>query len=279
MRKAIGIASFVALVGSVLFVPAALAAPPDDKPEYRVYVFTRGAPTSLSTAAVKAVKDLGKANGFTVQSNGDPTSFTEENLAPLPRGGPPRGLGRRPQRGPAGRLRGLLHQRRRRAGDPQRDRDRARLGLPDRGPRRTLERPHRPARRARSRSRTASTRRPASCPSTGTEPSPGTTSTSTSAASATSSQRSPRTRSTPSRRAWSPGSRAARWASTTRSRGARTSTAVARSTPVSAARRRRSRTPCTASICLGRSAGRPASPTRSTPTAELRSSQTSSRPS
>jgi cytochrome c len=81
MRKAIGIASFVALVGSVLFVPVALAAPPDDKPEYRVYVFTRGAPTSLSTAAVKAVKDLGKANGFTVQSNGDPTQFTEENLA------------------------------------------------------------------------------------------------------------------------------------------------------------------------------------------------------
>ena len=81
MRKAIGIASFVALVGSVLFVPVALAAPADDKPEYRVYVFTRGAPTSLSTAAVKAVKDLGKANGFTVQSNGDPTQFTEENLA------------------------------------------------------------------------------------------------------------------------------------------------------------------------------------------------------
>ena len=80
MRKAIGIASFVALVGSVLFAPAVLAAPPDDKPEYRVYVFTRGAPTSLSTAAVKAVKDLGKANGFTVQSNGDPTQFTEENL-------------------------------------------------------------------------------------------------------------------------------------------------------------------------------------------------------
>ena len=81
MRKAIGIASFVALVGSVLFAPAALAAPPEDKPEYRVYVFTRGAPTALSNAAVKAVKDLGKANGFTVQSNGDPTQFTEENLA------------------------------------------------------------------------------------------------------------------------------------------------------------------------------------------------------
>jgi hypothetical protein len=42
MRKAIGIASFVALVGSVLFAPAALAAPPEDKPEYRVYVFIRG---------------------------------------------------------------------------------------------------------------------------------------------------------------------------------------------------------------------------------------------
>ena len=81
MRKAIGIASFVALVGSVLFVPAALAAPSDDRPQYRVYVFTRGAPTTLSNAAVNAIKDLGKANGFTVQSNGDPTQFTEENLA------------------------------------------------------------------------------------------------------------------------------------------------------------------------------------------------------
>jgi cytochrome c len=81
MRKAIGIASFVALVGSILFAPAALAAPPDDRPQYRVYVFTRGAPVALSSAAVKAVKDLGKANNFTVQSNGDPTQFTEENLA------------------------------------------------------------------------------------------------------------------------------------------------------------------------------------------------------
>jgi cytochrome c len=81
MRKAIGIASFVALVGSVLFAPAAIAAQPEDKPEYRVYVFTRGAPTTLAAAAVKAVKDLGKDNGFTVQSNGDPTQFTEENLA------------------------------------------------------------------------------------------------------------------------------------------------------------------------------------------------------
>ena len=80
MRKAICIASFVALVGSVLFVPAALAAPPDDRPQYRVYVFTRGAPTTLSNAAVNAIKDLGKVNGFTVQSNGDPTQFTEENL-------------------------------------------------------------------------------------------------------------------------------------------------------------------------------------------------------
>ncbi|HET6685370.1 MAG TPA: ThuA domain-containing protein, partial [Jiangellaceae bacterium] len=59
----------------------AIAAQPEDKPEYRVYVFTRGAPTTLATAAVKAVKDLGKDNGFTVQSNGDPTQFTEENLA------------------------------------------------------------------------------------------------------------------------------------------------------------------------------------------------------
>ena len=84
MRKAIGIASLITLVGSVLLAPsAALAAPPDhaNRPEYRVYVFTRGAPTALSNAAVKAIRELGQDNGFTVQSNGDPTQFTEENLA------------------------------------------------------------------------------------------------------------------------------------------------------------------------------------------------------
>ncbi|HSK51322.1 MAG TPA: ThuA domain-containing protein [Clostridia bacterium] len=81
MRKAIGIASLVALVGSVLFAPVtALAAPPTDKPEYRIFVFTRGAPTAYASAAVKTIKEIGKAEGFTVQSNGDPTQFTAENL-------------------------------------------------------------------------------------------------------------------------------------------------------------------------------------------------------
>ncbi|HEU0235287.1 MAG TPA: ThuA domain-containing protein [Candidatus Limnocylindrales bacterium] len=83
MRKAIGIASLITLVGSVLIAPAALSAPPDQasNPEYRVYVYTRGAPVALANAAVKAVRDLGKAHSFTVQSNGDPTQFTDENLA------------------------------------------------------------------------------------------------------------------------------------------------------------------------------------------------------
>ena len=46
-----------------------------------MYVFTRGALTALSNAEVNAIRDLGKANGFTVQSNGDRTQFIAENLA------------------------------------------------------------------------------------------------------------------------------------------------------------------------------------------------------
>ena len=98
--------------------------------------------------------------------------------------------------------------------------------------------------RRRSRSPTASTTRRRTCPSTGTGPTPGTTSRPTSAASRTCSPRSSRIRSARSRRArCSTGSPAARWAPTTRSPGARTTRAAARSTPRSATPRRASTRP------------------------------------
>ena len=252
---------------------------PTTRPQYRVYVFTRGAPTTPLQR--RGQGDQGPRQGQRVHRpvQRRPHAVHRGEPGALPRGDPPRRLGRRPQRRPAGRLRGLLHQRRRRAGDPQRDRDRARLGLPDRSPRRPLERPHRqPGRhdqgrgpRPRSVQRAARVLEPNGVlvqlrrqrPRLQPRPRHG--------------HRGP-VRRPPAWRS-SPGSQAARWASTTRSRGARTSRVAARSTPVSAARRRRSRTPCIARTCLGRSAGRPASPTRSIPTAAPRSSRTTSRPS
>ena len=47
--------------------------------KYRVFVFTNGAP-AYAQKGVKAIRDLGKANGFGVQSNGDAGLFTEADL-------------------------------------------------------------------------------------------------------------------------------------------------------------------------------------------------------
>ena len=77
MRKAITLLGLVALLGSLAAPAAALAAPAE---KYRVFVFTNGAP-AFAEKGVKAIKDLGKANGFGVQSNGDPGLFTEADLA------------------------------------------------------------------------------------------------------------------------------------------------------------------------------------------------------
>ena len=277
MRKAIGIASFVALVGSVLFVPAALAAPPDDRPQYRVYVFTRGAPTSLSNAAVNAIKDLGKANGFTVQSNGDPTQFTEENLARFRAvilladsddalNADQQAAFETYYTNGGGVL--AIHS----AIETEPDWDFLTDVLGARSSGRTSSQAG--TIKVADRVHEASSELPEYWNRTeswynfdvnvrGFSQS---------------WPRSPRTRSTRTHRAPLPGSQAARWASTTRSPGARISRVAARSTPESVARRRRSRTPCTARTCSGRSDGRPASPTRSIPTAGPRSSRTSSRP-
>ena len=78
MRKAMIALSLAALVLGMLPATASAAL---GQEKYRVYVFTAGTPAASTNAAVKAIRDLGKANGFGVQANGDPTSFTEENLA------------------------------------------------------------------------------------------------------------------------------------------------------------------------------------------------------
>ena len=46
-----------------------------------MYVFTRGAPTTPVQRRGQGDQGPRQGNGFTVQSNGDPTQFTEENLA------------------------------------------------------------------------------------------------------------------------------------------------------------------------------------------------------
>ena len=87
-----------------------------------------GRTTHPATAAVKAVRDLGKDNGFTVQSNGDPLQFVEENLKRFRTVIFLNTSGDVLTADPAGRLRGVLHDRRRFLGDPRGDRDGARLG-------------------------------------------------------------------------------------------------------------------------------------------------------
>jgi PKD repeat protein/type 1 glutamine amidotransferase len=80
VRKATVLVSLLGLIGSSLFVAStAASAPPAEK--YRIFVFTSGAPNFARVAAVQAIRDIGMANGFGVQSNGDPASFTAENLA------------------------------------------------------------------------------------------------------------------------------------------------------------------------------------------------------
>ena len=77
MRKAITLLGLLALIGSLAAPPIALSAPAE---KYRVFVFTGGAP-AYADKGVKAIKDLGKANGFGVQSNADPGMFTAAELA------------------------------------------------------------------------------------------------------------------------------------------------------------------------------------------------------
>jgi PKD repeat protein/type 1 glutamine amidotransferase len=76
LRKAITLLGLLALVGSLAAPPIALSAPVE---KYRVFVFTNGAP-AYAEKGVKAIKDLGKANGFGVQSNADAGLFTEADL-------------------------------------------------------------------------------------------------------------------------------------------------------------------------------------------------------
>ena len=122
MRKALILLSLVALAASIA-PSAAVAAPGQEM--YRVFVFTAGASTNTAQAAVRTIRDLGLANGFGVQANGDPASFTAENLARfravvfLDRARQP------PQRGPGGGVRGLLRGRGRLRRHRLRDRDRA----------------------------------------------------------------------------------------------------------------------------------------------------------
>ena len=78
MRTVISLVSVLALIGSLLATPLAASAAPAEK--YRIFVFTSGAP-ALSQRAVKLIRDLGKANGFGVQSNADPALFNAEELA------------------------------------------------------------------------------------------------------------------------------------------------------------------------------------------------------
>src|SRR5688572_27577838 len=78
MRTALSVVSLVALIASLLAMPGtALAAPVE---RYRILVFTNGAPAH-ATKAVRVIRDLGKANGFGVQSNADPELFTATQLA------------------------------------------------------------------------------------------------------------------------------------------------------------------------------------------------------
>ena len=66
-----------------------------------------------TNAAVKAIRDLGKANGFGVQSNGDATIVHGGEPRPLPGRRLPDRARQPPQRRPGGRLRGVLPRRRR----------------------------------------------------------------------------------------------------------------------------------------------------------------------
>ena len=77
MRKAITLLGLLALLGSLAAPSIALSAPAE---KYRVFVFTGGAP-AYADKGVKAIRDLGKANGFGVQSNADPGMFTAAELA------------------------------------------------------------------------------------------------------------------------------------------------------------------------------------------------------
>ena len=80
MRKATVLVSLLGLIGSSLLASstAASAAPAE---KYRIFVFTSGAPNFAKVSAVQVIRQLGMANGFGVQTNGDPASFTAENLA------------------------------------------------------------------------------------------------------------------------------------------------------------------------------------------------------
>jgi PKD repeat protein/type 1 glutamine amidotransferase len=80
VRKATVLVSLLTLIGSSLLASLTVAsAAPAEK--YRIFVFTSGAPNFAKGAAIQVIRDLGKANGFGVQTNGDPASFTAENLA------------------------------------------------------------------------------------------------------------------------------------------------------------------------------------------------------
>ena len=82
MRKAIGIASFVVLVGSILFAPATVAAPGDSsKPSYRVFVFHAGASAAVADAGTAAIRRAGKDGGFAVEASADADRFTANQLS------------------------------------------------------------------------------------------------------------------------------------------------------------------------------------------------------
>ena len=123
-------------------------------------VFTRavGEQHASTAAGVKAIKDLGKDRRFIVNATADPTEFRADRLKQFRAVVFLNTSGDVLTDAAAGRLRGLLPRRRRLRRHPLGDRDRARLGVPDRRPRHALARArsrrragHRQGRRPRAR--------------------------------------------------------------------------------------------------------------------------------
>ena len=69
MRKAIGIASLVVLLATLLGGSPAFAAPGDNnKPSFRVFVFHAGASGAIADAGAFAIRRIGKDLGFAVEA-------------------------------------------------------------------------------------------------------------------------------------------------------------------------------------------------------------------
>src|ERR687885_626673 len=76
MFKARLVACLAALAAIAVLLPAAASA----RPDYRILVFTPRDGDAKATAGVKAIRDIGKANGFSVVASTDPTQFTSDRV-------------------------------------------------------------------------------------------------------------------------------------------------------------------------------------------------------